>query len=81
MACKTDHNCSNNYINSHKIHHQNIGGLRNKINELIIPLYYGYPHILCLTEHHLRNKELDMTSIEHYNLGTRFCRHKLKKGV
>jgi hypothetical protein len=40
----------------------------------------GYPHVLCLTEHHLRNNELDITSIEHYNLGTRFGRHKLKKG-
>ena len=79
MASTIDHNGSNNLINSFKIYHQNMGGLRKKINELIVSLSHSYPHVLCLTEHHLRYNELDVTSIQHYNLATSFCGNKFKK--
>lgn len=39
-----------------------------------------FPHILCLTEHHLRNSELDSTFRNHYNLSAKFCGKTLKNG-
>jgi hypothetical protein len=33
-----------------------------------------------LTEHHLKEKEIDIISIENYNLGAKFCRQVLKNG-
>ena len=47
------------------IYHQNIRGLRGKVNELISQLYPSLPHILCLSEHHMADCELQTT-----NLGT-----------
>ena len=40
------------------IYHQNIRGLKNKINELLISLTEEMPHVLCLTEHYLKGYEL-----------------------
>jgi len=37
-----------------KIFHQNIRGLRNKIDELILHLLDCVPQVLCFTEHHLK---------------------------
>jgi len=37
-----------------KIFHQNIRGLRNKIDELIMHLSECIPQVLCFTEHHLK---------------------------
>lgn len=42
-----------------KVYHQNIRGLQNKTNELISLLSPDFSHIIYLTEHHLRNFELD----------------------
>jgi hypothetical protein len=33
-----------------------------------------FPHILCLTEHHIRSDELDSIGLNQYNLGAKFCR-------
>jgi hypothetical protein len=38
-----------------KIYHQNIRGLGIKSSELIAHLHHDYPHILCITEHHLKH--------------------------
>jgi len=38
------------------------------------------PHILCLTEHHIKKDEIDMICIEIYNVGVKFCRQVLKNG-
>jgi hypothetical protein len=35
------------------VFHQNIGGLREKVDELISSISHNLPHILCLSEHHL----------------------------
>ena len=37
-----------------KIFHQNIRGLRNKIDELTLHLSDCVPQVLCFTEHHLK---------------------------
>jgi hypothetical protein len=70
---------NNNTSSSFKIYHQDIRCLKNKINEFTSLLFPEYPHILCLTEHHLRDNKIDMISLEHYKLATKFCRQKLKK--
>jgi hypothetical protein len=43
-----------------KIFHQNIRGVRNKHNELVCHLFHDCPHILCLSEHHLNEAELQL---------------------
>jgi len=39
-------------------YHQNIQSLRGKVNELLSQLYPTFPHILCLSEHHMKHVEL-----------------------
>ena len=56
------------------IFHQNIRGLYNKTDELLNFWTTKYPHILCLTEHHLRDQEINSTCIKFYNLGAKYCR-------
>jgi alkyl hydroperoxide reductase subunit AhpF len=48
----------NNVFN---IYHENITVLKGKINEFILPLHTEAPHLICLTEHHLKNYEIDVT--------------------
>jgi hypothetical protein len=36
-----------------KIFHQDIRGLKRKINELIVSFLNEEPNVICLTEHHL----------------------------
>jgi hypothetical protein len=63
-----------------KIYHQNICGLRYKINELLSLLYPDFPHILCITEHHPSYTELSTTVIDNYKLGAFYCRKTASKG-
>ena len=35
---------------------------------------------MCLTKHHLKIYETDNLSIDHFKLGSKFCRHKFKNG-
>jgi len=63
-----------------KIFHQNIRGLARKTDELISHLLPYAPHVLCLTEHHLRNEEICSTHIDSYTLGGNFCREKFRQG-
>ena len=51
------------------IFHPNIRGLVNKTDELVNSWSTESPHILCLTEHHLHNQEINNTCIQQYNLG------------
>jgi hypothetical protein len=61
--------------------HQNIRSLsNNKIYEFSISLATSPPHALCLTEHHLRDNELDSIVIKTYKLGAKFCRNSFKNG-
>lgn len=62
------------------VYHQNIRGLKHKTNELLRALCPDFPHILCLTEHHLNSLELNNITIDHYNLGAVYCRKSLSKG-
>jgi hypothetical protein len=43
-------------------------------------MHPNFPHILCLTEHHMKQLELEYIHIEHYYLGANYCRKSLEKG-
>ena len=43
------------------IYYQNVRRLRGKANELLSQLYPNFPHILCLSEHHMNHLELQQT--------------------
>ena len=63
------------------IFHQNILlGLHNKIDEPLTCWATEFPHLLCLTEHHLRDYEITNTYIEGHNLATKYCRKNRKQG-
>jgi len=62
------------------IYHQNIQGLKGKNNEIILTLLLDLPHIICLTEHHVRKKETDTVCIPNYELGAQYSRTFLQCG-
>jgi hypothetical protein len=63
------------------IFHQNIRGpSSNKLDELSVSLSANPPHIICLTEHHLCNNEIDTVALINYSLGAKFCRNTFKNG-
>ena len=66
--------------NNLKVYHQNIRSLRRKLSQLSNILYSELPHIICITEHHLKDFEMDMMTIEYYKLDAKFCRHPYKNG-
>ena len=43
------------------IYHQNIRGLKGKINEFMLSLPAEAPHLICFAEHHLKDYELNST--------------------
>jgi len=57
QSLENDSNTSKptNGKNLFKIFHQNIRGLKSKVDELSKSLLPEYPNNLCLTEHHLKN--------------------------
>ena len=58
-----------------RILHQNIQGLRWKSDEVINSFYPSLPHILCFTEHHLNQHEINLIQIDSYTLGASYCRN------
>ena len=69
-----------NSKNLFKIFHQNIRGLKSKVDELSNSLFHDYPNILCLTVRHLKDYEIDNIPIDQFKLGSKFCRHEFKNG-
>jgi hypothetical protein len=49
-----------------KVYHQNIRGLRNKCNELYCHLLHDPPHIICLSEDHLKESEIQLIHLKDY---------------
>ena len=49
-------------------------------NELIASLYPIFPPILCFSEHHLKQIEINLICTDNYNLGANFCREFIDKG-
>jgi len=44
-----------NNKNLFKIFHQNIRGLKSKVDKLSNSLFPDYPNIMCLSKHHLKD--------------------------
>ena len=63
-----------------RIYHQNVCGLGSKMNDLRVSLHPNLPHILCLTEHHLRQFQIRHVTMDDYNLGAEFSRPSFHKG-
>jgi exonuclease III len=71
-------------INNLIIYHQNIRSLKKKKDEISIMLQeiQGRPHLICLSEHHMRKEEMLDFSFPGYKLANSFCREtNLKGGV
>ena len=66
--------------NLFKIYHQSIRRIKGKINEFLLLVLTEAPHLICLTEHHLKDYEIYVTPISNYKLGAKYCRKKLKNG-
>ena len=73
------HNRGQTPNQSLKLFHQNIRGLRGKTSTLLRHLHQDLPHLLCFSEHHLDQSELDFIYMEKYSLGAKYCRRKLQK--
>jgi len=43
-------------------------------------MFPNLPNILCFSEHHLKQFELDHMNIDNYKLGAVYCRKFLGKG-
>jgi hypothetical protein len=63
-----------------QIYQQNIQGIKWKSDMILDFLYPLFPHVLCITEHHLNQYEIVQFRIDNYTLGANYCRHSLKKG-
>jgi exonuclease III len=63
-----------------QLYQQNIRGLHNKTEELTTQWTTHSPHILCFTEHHLKEFEIINTHITNYSLGPSYCRHSRTHG-
>jgi hypothetical protein len=63
-----------------QIFSQNIRGLGNKTDELIINWVNDVPHILCLSEYHLSTEIFQTIIVDNHNLGAYYCRKFTKFG-
>jgi hypothetical protein len=67
----------NNFV----VYHQNIRGLSNKTDELSVFINNIHtPHILCLTEHHMKTPDILQVNLENYTQGASYCRQNMAKG-
>jgi len=58
-----------------KIFTQNIRGLDNKTDEMVINWVKDPPHILRLSKHNLSTEVIQSIIVDNYNLGAYYCRN------
>lgn len=63
-----------------KLIHQNIRGLFNKLNETEIFLEHESPDFVCLTEHNLKDMQLQSLVLKNYGCRSAFCRSSMRGG-
>ena len=82
MKDRVPHNIKQVKVKSEfiKIFHQNIRSLRNKTQELLSHMYPDLPHVMCLTEHHLKSQEGGYVVMENYTVGAHYCRSVYQRG-
>jgi len=54
--------------------------IRKESKRTISHLHPDFPHVLCLSEHHLKYLQLEKVHIENYNLGANYCRQLREEG-
>jgi hypothetical protein len=54
--------------------------MRGKVNELLSQLYPTFPHILCLSENHMKRLELQRSHFDNYVVGASYCRTMYEMG-
>ena len=54
--------------------------MRGNPDELTNSMLPNCLHILCFSEHHLKEFELDQSNVDGYRLGARYCRQVVKRG-
>jgi hypothetical protein len=59
------------FRNHLRVFHQHIWGLNGKTEELVISLHNQLPNIICKTEHHMIDYEIDALHIPQYKLGAK----------
>jgi hypothetical protein len=76
----TNHDKNVDLSNSLHIFHQNVRGLRSKSDELINSFEADNinPHILCFSEHHMEEQDLQHLTLAGYILGSSFCHKNLR---
>ena len=67
LKSDTNTNKKTNSKNLFKIFHQNFRGLKSKVDELSNSVFPDYPLIMCLTEHHLQDYEIDNLPVDDFN--------------
>ena len=83
VTANTKHSDGNNNGDNNQtltVYHQNIQGLKFKVNELMLSLFPEKPHLICLSEHHLKSNGINNNYIPDYNRGANYCRSSLKCG-
>jgi len=60
-----------------QIYQQNIQGIKWKSDEILDFFCPYFPHLVCITEHHLNRYEIVPFHIGKYTLGANYCRHLL----
>jgi len=63
-----------------QIFYQNIRGLLNKTDELLLSRDSNSPQIICFSEHHLRKEQIHHLFINKYKLVANYCRSFHKHG-
>jgi hypothetical protein len=71
---------NNKDICKFSVYHQNIRGLRHKLDEFLMSLSPNLPQVICVTEHHLTNAEMDGVFAPQYAVGGNFCRKLYRCG-
>jgi hypothetical protein len=54
------------------IYHQNIQGIKWKSDEILDFFYPVFPHVVCITEHHLNQYEIVQFRFGNHTLGTNY---------
>jgi hypothetical protein len=63
-----------------KVCHQNIRGLFGKTEQLVNSLLFDLLQVICLTEHHLKEYEINNMLVDNYVLGAKYCTSLCKNG-
>jgi hypothetical protein len=66
--------------NNLTIYYQNIGGIINKTAELLLSFTSELPYIICLSEHHLKDYEINTISLNQYILASQYSRKNFRQG-